>query len=84
MSKYHQEDSVLCQNLTVDLGLVLALFVLFGGFVTARGFRWKRQRLADEERLIRRDQDSRRHHFRGNLDVELIQSPKNDDPPMPV
>jgi hypothetical protein len=67
----------------VHLGVVLALFVVFGGLAAARGFRWKRQRRADDERPVQKDLASRRHHFRGSLDVELVQHPKDDDPPGP-
>lgn len=59
----------------MHLGVVLGLVVILSGFIAARGFRWKRQREALADHLEQKDLASRRHHFRGAADVELIRGP---------
>jgi hypothetical protein len=67
----------------VHLGIVLAVAVIVSGLAAQRGFRWKRQQDAFQRHLEEKDLASRRHHFRGALDVELEQSPPYDGPPLP-
>lgn len=67
----------------VHLGLVVGLVVIVSGFIAARGFRWKRQRDALADHLEQKDLASRRHHFRGAADVELIRGPADQGPALP-
>ncbi|HUA94668.1 MAG TPA: hypothetical protein VMB82_03990 [Acidimicrobiales bacterium] len=53
------------------LGITLGVVVLSGGFVAARVFSMRRYGDDVERRLARKDEDSRRHHFRGRPDLEL-------------
>jgi hypothetical protein len=57
----------------VQIAIVVALCVASGGFVVARAFRFRNFHKRDEARRQRRDEVSRRHHFRGSLDMELDQ-----------
>ena len=67
----------------VHLGVALGLVVIFSGFIAARGFRWRRQRDALADHLEQKDLASRRHHFRGATDVELIASPPDQGQVLP-
>jgi hypothetical protein len=57
--------------------------VVLAGFIAARGFRWKRQRDALADHLEQKDLASRRHHFRGAADVELITGPADQEQVLP-
>jgi hypothetical protein len=59
----------------MGIGAIVSLFVLFAGFFVARAFRWRRYNRDSERRRELRDLGSRRHHFRGSLDVELVKGP---------
>jgi hypothetical protein len=67
----------------VRLGLVLGLLVIGSGFIAANGFRWKRQRHDLADHLEQKDLASRRHHFGGAADVELIRGPNGQEPTLP-
>ena len=64
-------------------GVVLALFVLCAGFFAANAFRWKRHNREMDRRRERRDLDSRRHHFRGSLDMEADRGQPAPPPKQP-
>jgi hypothetical protein len=68
----------------VDLGVVVGLAVVLSGFIAARGFRWKRQGDALADHLEQKDLASRRHHFRGLSEVELITGPADQGLPPAV
>jgi hypothetical protein len=67
----------------VHLGLVIGLVVICSGFIAHRGFAWKRQRDAFTDHLEQKDLASRRHHFRGAVDVELISGPPDQEQALP-
>jgi hypothetical protein len=66
----------------VHLGIVIAVVVIVSGWAAQRGFRWKRQKDAFARHLEERDLATRRHHFRGALDVELEPGPMSGEPPV--
>ena len=53
------------------------------GFIAARAFRWKRERDRLAAQLEQKDLASRRHHFRGAADVELVTGPTDQGPLLP-
>ncbi|HEY1827450.1 MAG TPA: hypothetical protein VGF87_05485 [Acidimicrobiales bacterium] len=64
-------------------GILGGVLAISAGFAAMRAFRFRRLRALDDERLARKDDSRRQHHFRGNLDFEMEQGPQRQqtDPP---
>jgi hypothetical protein len=59
----------------MQIGIVVGIFGMFGGFTAARAFQFWRLRHADDTRLSQKEVARRRHHFRGSLEMELDSKP---------